>query len=108
MNPLFQQGIGSIIRWLLTFGAGWFITRGIWTEAEASTYIGGATVAILALLWSLWQKYRSRLKLVTAMATPSRTNERAVEALIADGGAPPASLAKDRTAYLSPPDKPAA
>lgn len=79
MNPLLQQALGSIVRWLLTFAAGYLVQLGIWTEEDAMKYVGAAALALVALGWSLYQKYKSRLTLVTALATPGRASEAEVE-----------------------------
>ena len=75
MNPMVQEALGSIVRWALMLLAGYVVQAGIWTGADAERYVGGATIAVLALGWSLWQKYRSRLKLVTALASSKPLSE---------------------------------
>lgn len=82
MNPLFAQALGSIIRWLLTFAAGYFVEQGIWTQGDADRYVAGAVLAILALLWSLWQKYRSHIRFLTALDLPAGSSpEKVTEAV---------------------------
>lgn len=84
MNPMFQAALGAILRWGLTFLAGWFVQHGIWTGNEAEAYVAGAAVAVLTLLWSLWNKYRSRVKFLTALTMAPGSTEVNVEARIAD------------------------
>ena len=85
MHPLLQAALGSILRWALTFLAGFFVEHGIWSQDEASAYIAGAVVAILTLAWSLWQKYHSRIKFLTALQSPAGTSEATVDAKINTG-----------------------
>lgn len=84
MNPLLQEALASILRWGLALFAGYLVKAGIWSSTDAQTYVGAGALAILALAWSLWQKYGSRLKLVTAMAAPRPVTEHQVEAMIAN------------------------
>ena len=85
MNPMLQEALASILRWALAIGAGYLVQHGIWTQGDASSYVTAATMGLLALGWSLWQKYASRLKLLTALTMPAGTTEHAVEAKIATG-----------------------
>lgn len=41
-------------------------------------------VAIIALGWSLWQKYRSRLKFLAALDAPAGADERDVTVMAAN------------------------
>lgn len=91
MNPLLVDALGSILRWLLALVAGHLVQRGIWTQADAATYVAAASVALLSLGWSLWSKYRSRLKLLTALASPVRTCEHALEQHIKSGACLPST-----------------
>ena len=38
--------------------ATWLIERGIWTAAEASTYVTGVSLALVSLGWSLYEKWQ--------------------------------------------------
>lgn len=58
MNPLIQAALGSVLRWGLTIAAGWLVNAGVWSSGEATTYVAGAVLGLLALGWSLWEKYR--------------------------------------------------
>lgn len=75
MNPILSAALGSILRWLLVFLAGYFVQAGIWSGAEAETYVTAAVLGLLGLGWSLWQKYRSRIKLIAALNAPAGTTE---------------------------------
>ncbi len=96
MNPLLAAALGSIIRWALTFAAGFFVEHGIWTSTEATTYVAGAVMAVLTLMWMLWVRYRDRLKFLTALTMSPGATENEVKAHIASGGATPSiSTPKD-------------
>lgn len=75
MNPILQAALGSILRWVLAIGAGYIVKAGIWTDNDAQTYVLAGSMAILALAWSQWEKYKSRVKFLTALATPYGTTE---------------------------------
>ena len=85
MNPLVAQALGAIVRWALTFLSAWFVQHGIWTSENATEYSAGAALAIVALGWSLWQKYKNRLKFLTALESPPGTTEAHVEAKVSTG-----------------------
>lgn len=92
MNPMVQQALVSVVRWGLTFGAGILVQHGIWTAPDATQYVTAASLAIVALLWSLWDKYKSRQKLVTALVLPKGATEIEVEGTIAAGAPIPSVL----------------
>jgi hypothetical protein len=83
MNPLLSEALGAILRWALTGLAGWFVSRGIWSADAASQYVAATAIGLLTLGWSLWAKYKTRLKFVTALASPEWTTEVDVEHRIA-------------------------
>ena len=75
MNPILQAALGSIIRWALAILVGYMVKHGIWEDTEAKTYVAAGTIAILTLGWSLWQKYHSRIKILTALTMPEGSTE---------------------------------
>ncbi len=90
MNPLLAQALGSVVRSALTLLVPFLVARGIWTPEEATQYVTAATLAIVALGWSLWQKYGSRVDFVNALRAPANTGEDTVKAM----PAPPVVAAK--------------
>jgi hypothetical protein len=80
MNPLLTQALGSIIRWGLAFLAGYLIEAGIWTKDDAESYIAAAALAIIGLGWSLWLKYRDRIKFLNALDAKPGTLEKDIPA----------------------------
>jgi hypothetical protein len=85
VNPVVQSALGSILRWALALGAGYLVEHGVWSEGEATTYVTAAVLALLSLLWSLWQKYHERVKFLTALDMHAGATEADVKAVIADG-----------------------
>lgn len=83
MNPMLQAALGAILRWGFTFLAGWFVQHGIWTGNEAQMYVAGAALGLLTLAWSLWNKYRGRIKFLTALQMPVGSTEADVESRVA-------------------------
>lgn len=98
MNPLIIELVGGFVRWLLTFGSGYLVSRGIWTTDQAEHYVVEITAAVAtalaALLWTVWQKYHNRVKIVTALAK-SQMTEQDLEEQIAAGVSAPATTPKD-------------
>lgn len=87
MNPLLAQALGSIFRWLLAIAAGYFVQHGIWSQSAADNYVAAAALALASLVWSLWQKYKSRLHFLTALSLPAGTEEDTVRAEVKAGRA---------------------
>ncbi len=83
MNPIASAAITSVLRWALAIGAGYLVNHGIWTQADATTYVAAAALGLVALGLSLWDKYKTRIKLLTALTMPAGTTEDAVDAHIA-------------------------
>jgi hypothetical protein len=57
MNPLFVAAIGSILRHILTYGAGYLVARGVWTGNESTMYVEALTLFVIGQGWSLYQKW---------------------------------------------------
>lgn len=90
MNPMVSAALGSIIRALLFVAAGWLVRHGVWTQADATTYVEAATLALIGLGWSLWQKYKGRLRFLAALEATPGTTEEQVHERVAAGVAPSA------------------
>ena len=106
MNPILQSALGSIIRWLLMLVVPVLVKYGIWTQADSTKYVEAAVVALLALGWSLWEKYKSRVKFLTALM-PGPTTENEVDAHISAGNTPalntPANTVPESKIATTPP-----
>lgn len=91
MNPLASAAIGSILRWALAIGAGYLVNANIWTGEEAGIYVTSATMALLSLGLSLWQKYRGRIKLLTALELAGATEHEVIALAALPTPSPPVS-----------------
>jgi hypothetical protein len=85
MNPLFAAILGSFIRWGLTILATWLVEHGVWSSGDSATYVTGLTLGAVTLAWSLWSRYKSRIKFLTALELPSGSSEQYVNETIAKG-----------------------
>lgn len=88
---LLLEALGSIVRWLLAFGAGYLVSHGVWTQAAADQYItaasAAAAMALVSLGWSLWQKYSTHLKVLTALSMPAGSSVEQLKSRITQKGA---------------------
>lgn len=100
MNPILQSALGSILRWGLAIFAGYLVKAGTWEATEAETYVGAAALALLALGWSLWQKYHARIKLLVALTLPHGSTEKDVNAKVAIGHFPSVMTTADTAPTL--------
>ena len=71
LNPLASAAIGSILRAGLIYLAGYLVNWGIWTNAEAGTYVEGAVVALIWAAWTWWKNHRIQKTLEAALAAPA-------------------------------------
>ena len=75
MPILLSEFLGALLRWLLTGVGMWLMTHGVITADQSTRFLEGAVVAILTLAWSLFQKYRARLKFLAALELPAGSGE---------------------------------
>ena len=87
MNPLAVEAIGAVLRALLNIGAGYLVSRGIWTSERAEVYVGAAAMALLSLGWTVWRQGHMRVKLLTALGLAG-VSEHEVEAMVKDPTTP--------------------
>ena len=85
INPLFISIAGSFLRWGLTLAAAWLVQHGVWSANDETGYVTGLTLAGVTLLWSLWTRYKSRIKFLTALESPPGTDEAVIAAKVAAG-----------------------
>lgn len=82
--PFIQQILGTLVRHLVTWLGGMLAARGIVISDDQTIQITAALTTLLApLLWSVWQKFRGRQKLLLAAASPQVLSEQEVEARVA-------------------------
>lgn len=81
-----KNAVGSLVRWLLVLAAGVLVKKGIISDSQSAIYveqylpvaIGGA-LALVALLWSIYQKKRANAKVDLALALPANTTRETLE-----------------------------
>src|SRR3954469_257262 len=86
---LFAEFLGALFRFGLTILATWLVRNGVIPADQSTRFTNGAVAGLvmltIALLWSLWTKYQSRLKLFTAIADPNLQTEAAVNTAVKNG-----------------------
>ncbi len=84
MNPLVVSFIGNIVRFFAATAFGWFVQRGVFTENQAEIYVSALAIGAPTLIWGLWEKYKSKLLLNTAVALPAAVSVEEVKAIVAE------------------------
>lgn len=72
--PLIRSAIGSFLRTLLVGLGGYLVSTGVWSPENADKYIEGIVLALVGLIWSLYQKYRQQQTIQAALETPAGTS----------------------------------
>lgn len=83
MNPLLQQFLGGLLRTGLQWLAAGLVAKGVFTPDQMEAFITGAILAILTFSWSMWVKYKGRLRFLKAMEMPSGVSEAQVKREVA-------------------------
>jgi hypothetical protein len=101
-NPLAKQFMSTWIRYVLIFASGYLVKSGIWTEAEADTYIAQLVEMLVPVLIGLaaagWGTYKTYIKEKarnTAQALPAGVTAEEVKVAMNAPSAPPATLPAD-------------
>jgi len=76
---MLAAALGAFVRQGFAWLAGYVVARGIWTSDAATAYVEASVLFVLALGWSLWQKYKDRLKFLSALTLPAGTSEAKAE-----------------------------
>jgi len=92
MTPLLAEFLGALARWALTFLGAALVEHHVITADQNDRFTNAivehvmmAAPLVAALAWSLWAKYRSRIKLLTALESEAGTPEQKVDARIKSG-----------------------
>lgn len=60
-SPLLVAAIGAIVKRILTLGAGWLVSRQVWTSTDANAYVEALafvlTTAVLTVSYDLYDRY---------------------------------------------------
>lgn len=97
MNPMLQSFLATLLRHILSGAAGYLTTKGIVSENQAAEWVAAAVTAILAIGWSLWQKYSARSKFLTALMLPPGSTEDDVTTHIKNGNLTPTATTPTNT-----------
>lgn len=86
MPEIVKSWIGSIVRTAITTASTYLISKKILTPDQANGMLDSMTLAIsgfiAAFLWSLWQKYRSKLRFFTALELPANASTATVDEVV--------------------------
>lgn len=92
MGPLLLDILGTWVRAALVALSTYLIQHHIVTAdqgdrlmTELFTHIMLTAPALAAVAWSMWAKYKGRIRFLTALEMPSGTSESKVKAIVADG-----------------------
>jgi hypothetical protein len=101
LNPLIKGWVSGLIRHVLVALGTLLAGYGIASPEDVTSFTEAAVPIVVGLVfvvgaqgWSWLETFWTRQKLVTALALPAGKTEQHVEAVIALGNAPPATLAK--------------
>jgi membrane protein DedA with SNARE-associated domain len=62
--------IGAVVRHVMTFAAGYVVSKGLASAEQVEAIVGGATAVGMAG-WAIWQKQRAEKALKDAIAAPA-------------------------------------
>ena len=84
-HVLRAQG-GALVRWLLVFAGAWLVRKGVTTDEQAQAFVKnvepvltGLALALAALAWSFYQKWRTGKKIERALELPAGTPPAALD-----------------------------
>jgi type VI protein secretion system component VasK len=88
--PFIQQVLGALVRVAVVWVAGVLFARaGVTvTEDQIGQAVAYLVPVVFVLGWSLYQKYRGRLKFLIAAGSPHVMTEHEVEAIVRDPAKP--------------------
>lgn len=83
---LLAEFLGAVFRWALAALGVWLVAHGVITLDQSNRFLDAAVqflssqtiavlMAIVPLAWSLWAKYKSRLKFLAALELPAGASE---------------------------------
>ncbi len=105
MNPLLRSALFSIARWALAIVAGWFVRKGIVTDANATEYVAAGAMALVSLAWSIWKNRQHLIEKMTALALPRGSTPRDLKMVMASGCTADPSTGPDQAPEIPLPDK---
>ena len=90
MNPLVLDIVGAVARWLIQGLGTWMVARHLLTPEQSDTLVSHASEqlmlalpGVLALGWSVWSKYRARLRQTALNSLPPGATETQIRSQMA-------------------------
>ncbi len=85
-SELVKNAVGTFVRWLLILAAGVLVKKGIISTEQSDVYVQqalpvviGAAMALVALIWGIWQKKHSNDKIDKALQLQAGTSRESLE-----------------------------
>lgn len=85
-SEFIKNAVGTFVRWLLILAAGLLIKKGVISTEQSEVYIQQATpvvigllMALVTLVWGIWQKKHANDKVDKALALPAGTERATLE-----------------------------
>lgn len=97
MAEVLKSVLFGLMRYALAGVFTWMIDRGIATKDQTEMLLGGIVGAIGLVAVLVWKKYKDRVLVLTALATPPGTSLNELKDQVAKGAAVPASTSDDAT-----------
>ena len=89
-SELIKNFVGSGVRWLLILVGGILVKKGIISTQQSDVYVQqalpvaiGAVMALVALIWSFWQKKHANTKIDVALTMPVTADRADLEKKVA-------------------------
>jgi hypothetical protein len=101
MNPLAVEALGSFFRWGLMILAAGIVKHGIWTQGDATSYVAAASIALVTLVWSIWNKRQWLIDRVMALAMPKGSTIAGLKSAQASGQTADPNTPHDATPKLT-------
>lgn len=98
--PFIQQILGVFIRGAVVWAAGYLAAHAGVTlsEDQIGSIVTYLVPVVAVIAWSLYSKYKGRVKLLTALGTHGVLTEHEVEAIVADPATPNPSVMTPKSA----------
>lgn len=100
MYSLIVEVFTGLLRHLLTGAATWLITNGIANKEQVDQLIAGLALALVSAGLLIWKKYKDRVLVTTAAASPAGTPVAVIKTDIKAGIAASARTPDDRSPQL--------
>lgn len=90
MAAFVRSVVAVIIRAAVLWIAGWVAAHGgpQFTDSEIGKVVAEATPVVLVIIWSIYQKFHARQKLMVAQASGKPVSENHVDVMVSSGQAP--------------------